>query len=238
VLPKSPVKTKVAAMAPSPTPTPGPTPAPKPTLGSLWQDTTDRQAAIEWAKAHGVHLTAHIGHREVTTEELNNLNSQLAKMPAEVHRTILDVGGRLEDWVGEGTSEHPRLNYLHGVSPRGWPASKTWDDVPGAGGTTGDVTTYLVVNKLRSGHSSRHMTIHEHAHTYEAAIASKGDVRRSDSTEWMALHSGVGWGEEYLKNYPEESFAESFVRYYNGATSRSTLDACVRDYFKGRFGSS
>ncbi len=123
---------------------------------------------------------------------------------------------------------------LKGVQPRGWPAGKTWDSVPGLN----DRGSNRVIIATRAGrvpakgdgHGSHNLVLHEvgHAIGEAATVGGEGDARfiaarekdkaKLDSYEGQAGSAGV-----------EETYAESFARFYgndpNDATTYPNLHA-------------
>jgi hypothetical protein len=222
--------------APGAGPAPQPRPKPKPpapvAMGAPWKPAKTLKRARAWGAAHNVaHVDPSVG-RPLTLDEFNAANEQIAKVPLAVHQTVGAAGKSIKMWSGRGITEHPEKAHLRGVHPRGWPTGKTWDQVPGAGG--GD--TYIVANRLQAGHGSANLILHEHAHTYERAHQQVTGVKLSQAPEWQAVHQTVPWIDPYQRSYPEESFAESFAKYYHSAITRLQLAAEVIQYFAGLFG--
>ena len=127
-------------------------------------------------------------------------------------------GGKLTDVYG--------YRYLRGQQPRGWPAGKTWDIVPGAGGDTG-----FAANPNREltgrGHSSTSLVLHEYGHTIDHSMARPIEAALSDGERfrrgaWREMRRREA-PSNYVKAYPSEWFAEAFARYTKSPQSTASL---------------
>jgi Pro-Pro endopeptidase len=216
---EKPPKTAEAEKAPKPAEKPPEAAAPSDAPGS--HATLD--AARAWADAHGVSV---LKGSPVTLEHLNMVNRQAAKIPPSVMEATRAAGRPIQVLAGRGITDHPEFAHLKGVTPRGYPAGMTWDDVGGAGGGA----TIVVANKIEQS-GSLNLVLHEHAHTYDYVMAKKSGARPSDSPEWRRAHEQGQWSDAYLANHPEEGYAESFARYFGGKASRSFLTQPVQDYW-------
>lgn len=164
---------------------------------------------------------------------------EVEKLPKKA-KAILDSAEIKTDLVANGgITAHPAHAHLKGVTPRGYPDGYTWDVIPGGGSPGRGHPTVIVANKLQShanklqSHGSVNLVIHEIAHGVDNA-ASRHHF--SSSPEWRKLHESTDWRSAYECNYPEEAFAESFAKYYNGGTSRKSLPRPVQAYFRMTFG--
>jgi Pro-Pro endopeptidase len=216
---EKPPKAAEAEKAPKPSEKPPEATAPPDAPGS--HATLD--AARAWADAHGVSV---LKGSPVTLEHLNMVNRQAAKIPPSVMEATRAAGRPIQVLAGRGITDHPDFAHLKGVTPRGYPAGMTWDDVGGAGGGA----TIVVANKIEQS-GSLNLVLHEHAHTYDYVMAKKSGARPSDSPEWRRAHEQGQWSDAYLANHPEEGYAESFARYFGGKASRSFLTQPVQDYW-------
>lgn len=162
----------------------------------------------------------------MTLTEWNNVNKELAKIPSGVRAAIKTQCGELGLVKDHGITVDPDYAHLKGVKPRGWTSGHTWDSVPGCGGHVGKGTV-IVANRLKEGHGSANIILHEQAHSFDVG----GQI--SNSEKWKVLHKGEKWTRAYYKNYPEEAFAESFATYFHGdAKMRSGMSKPVRDFMR------
>lgn len=145
-------------------------------------------------------------------EEVEGMVTRLAHIHPTILHDLVVNNVKFKLFSGKLTDE-PYFADLKGVSPRGWSDHKTWDQVPGAGGT------YIAAAKIGAsepgnGHGSINLELHEIAHSVERTVY-KG---LRDNEEFLEI-----WREEvpvlfhndpYFNSYPEEYFAEVFAMYY------------------------
>ena len=142
---------------------------------------------------------------------------------------IYSSGVRMKLCDGPITNE-PEYASLKGEVPRGWEdLGKTWDDVPGAGGTETPIARIGYSEPGdENGHNSINLELHELAHSVDNFISGfyVGEPI-SDSKKFINI-----WNEEVLSvlpdlyyiNYKEEYFAEVFAMYYLNTTTNSELE--------------
>lgn len=116
-----------------------------------------------------------------------------------------------------------------GKVPRGWEGSgKTWDDIPGAGGSITPIARIGFSDPSdENGHNTINLELHELAHTIDNFITGVYNGSQiSDSRKFVRA-----WEEEvynilpykYYTDYKEEYFAESFAMYYLNEKSKAKL---------------
>jgi hypothetical protein len=133
----------------------------------------------------------------------------LERLPDSIHNKLLGhfaghpkggidiVDGPVTDVMSE----------LRGVTPRGWPPGKTWDDVPGLY----DPSTHrVIVSGGGGGHGCVSLVLHETGHAFDSAL---GDA--SSSVEFRQLRDGMDTTNPYYAQPGEagreEVFAEGFA---------------------------
>jgi hypothetical protein len=179
--------------------------------GSKPKETVDPKVALKKAAESLVETggTADDGDKDVVVKEL-------LKIPLVALSQLKKKGVKVvvcRNSVTEIKTE------LKGVRPRGWPAGKTWDAVPGLydGGAK---RVIIATRKGRvpppgDGHGSHNLVLHEVGHAIGETV-SKGseedpkfiaarnkDKARLDAYEGQAGTAGI-----------EETYAESFGRFY------------------------
>jgi len=182
---------------------------------------------------------------------LNQVLQQMAKIPPIVHAVITTANFKME-LVRDSVVNHPEFAYLRGRTPRGWPAGSVWDEVPGCASKPLSPTkkTVIAANRLREGHGSVNLVLHEHAHSFDIALTylvKSGEslkfkhprlFSRNDKA-FIAVWKMTEWNDLYLERYPEEGFAESFAYYFHSPNSRAVLRQkypLIYHYFVNRFG--
>ncbi|WP_282780016.1 MULTISPECIES: hypothetical protein [unclassified Nocardia] len=109
----------------------------------------------------------------------------LERLPDSFHRKMLGYfashpKGGIDIVAGSVTDVMPELR---GVTPRGWPANTTWDDVPGLH----DLSTHRVVLGDRGDHGSVSLAVHEVGHAFDRAL-----LDASDSDDFRQLYDKLG----------------------------------------------
>lgn len=158
---------------------------------------------------------------EMMMDRVLNINP---KTISNIHSS----GVRMKLCDGPITDE-PEYADLKGQIPRGWEGlGKTWDDVPGAGGTETPIARIGYSNPGDdTGHSSINLELHELAHTVDNYISGiyVGDQISSSkqfNKIWKEEVRGV-LPEIYYIDYVEEYFAEVFAMYYLNTTTNTKL---------------
>ncbi|GGJ58868.1 hypothetical protein GGR02_000061 [Anoxybacillus voinovskiensis] len=154
-------------------------------------------------------------HAEVKkiVQTLAHIDPPLLKKVAEQQIYIKLFTGKLTD--------EPSVRYLRGKTPRGYMV-KTWDDVPGIGGS------HLVLVKIGhsekgKGHGSVNLELHELAHSIDYLIFHHIHTTTSFLTIWREEANKLFPHNYYFLDYPEEYFAEAFAYYYDTDETRTYL---------------
>jgi hypothetical protein len=218
---------------PKPEPKPEPKPVPKPEPTPKPGPVAMPRALEERSKAVGLRVVP-TSPNPVTPDQVESVLGELEKLPPRIHRIIAAVGGHMDILNGRGITDHPTYQVMKGQTPRGWPAGRTWDDVPGVAPTRPGEPTAIVVNRLRERHGALNLVIHEHIHSFDYAheVALLGGRRLSDRPEWRRIHAAASWDREYHRKYPEEGFAYAFELYYHDEATRAAMDPAIRKYIE------
>ncbi len=148
------------------------------------------------------------------------VDSYLASLDPAVAAIADDYGLTLEVIDGNVT-DAPELAYLKGVTPRGWPKGKTWDDADGAYRVQSK--TAYVTAKARGGTAR-----HEHGHGIDYAIAASTDgdeVKVSDTLQFTAFAKTVRSRDTaaYFKRN-DELFAELWAALTNAGDDNASTE--------------
>ncbi|WP_308302649.1 anthrax toxin lethal factor-related metalloendopeptidase [Bacillus sp. UMB0728] len=129
--------------------------------------------------------------------------------------SILLTNGPITD-----TSE---FAYLRGITPRGWEGTnKTWDDIPGIGGTK-TVAIRIGYSHRGAGHGSINLELHELAHSLDSIVKNQISSGKVFTSIWENEKENLFPKENYYTGYAEEFFAESFAMYYLDESSNKLL---------------
>ncbi|HEX6738428.1 MAG TPA: hypothetical protein VF310_09160 [Vicinamibacteria bacterium] len=150
------------------------------------------------------------------------VRKELEKLPVEVLQAFKDRGGSVVVCRGSVVDYKTDKKDDH---PRGWPAGKTWADVPA--GRFGDEIVVATIGhgtaagahvpKAGEGHGSASVVIHEMFHI----IDGDGDKSRSKGEDFLkARTADIDALSAYQKQAgsagERETYAESAARYYSG----------------------
>lgn len=156
------------------------------------------------------------------TTAVNQIKERLKALPEtilvdlishDIH--IILVNGPITD-----TKEY---SHLKGAVPRGWEnTKKTWDDVPGVGGSK-MVVVRIGYSEKGSGHGSINLELHELAHSIDEILKNKLSSTPAFHSAWNTEKRKLFPDEEYFHQYPEEYFAEVFALFYRDKASHDKL---------------
>ncbi len=133
---------------------------------------------------------------EFSASEANEMIRTLARIDRTILEQAADHHIYIQLLTGPITDE-PTARHLRGKTPRGYmPGSKTWDDVPGIGGS------HLVLVRLGhsekgKGHGSVNLELHEFAHSLDYIVFD----RIHETDEFQAI-----WREEAPRLFPGEYY--------------------------------
>ncbi|ASS99442.1 MULTISPECIES: anthrax toxin lethal factor-related metalloendopeptidase [Geobacillus] len=163
---------------------------------------------------------------EFSASEANEMIRTLARIDRTILEQAADHHIYIQLLTGPITDE-PTARHLRGKTPRGYmPGSKTWDEVPGIGGS------HLVLVRLGhsekgKGHGSVNLELHEFAHSLDYIVFDRIHETHEFQAIWREEAPRLFPGESYFLTYPEEYFAESFAYYYASGKTRQTLRAAA-----------
>ena len=153
--------------------------------------------------------------------EAAGMIERIGSLPETMLQRIKEQGIQIVLFKGKLT-DNPSAQALKGKVPRGYKTDKTWDDVPGAGGSK------IVLVKIGSshkgmGHGSVNLELHELAHSLDRHVY---ELIREDPAFleiWKRERTFLFPGKDYFLDYPEEYFAECFAYYYIGGDFKALL---------------
>ncbi|WP_238533119.1 anthrax toxin lethal factor-related metalloendopeptidase [Bacillus methanolicus] len=154
--------------------------------------------------------------------DVKMIKSRLSKLPVSMLEKMKTTGIKIKLIDGPITSL-PEFSYLKGQVPRGWEkTNKTWDDVPGIGGTE-TVAIRIGYSDYGKGHGSVNLELHETAHSLDSIVYMRISATESFKKIWKSESLNLFGKNQYFKTYPEEYFAEAFAMYYLNDSTKSEL---------------
>lgn len=153
--------------------------------------------------------------------EASEMITRLDKLPSSILAKMVQEGIQLHLFEGNLTDQ-PTAEHLKGVIPRGYTSNKTWDDVPGVGGSK-VVLVKIGASAKGNGHGSVNLELHELAHSIDRYVYD--EIRSSPAylKIWKQERNLLFPGQSYFINYPEEYFAETFAMYYLSGETKELL---------------
>lgn len=164
-------------------------------------------------------------HGASASVDLQRVIDRLENVPQAAIEATDRLGARTTLFSGKLTDVHGYRS-LRGRHPRGWPPGATWDSVPGAGGERG-AAVRVASEERGSGHGSTSLVLHEYGHVVDHAFAPWNMRSASSTTEfldgpWRQMRTRSA-PTPYLREHPEEWFAEAFARYTKSPQSAASL---------------
>lgn len=147
-------------------------------------------------------------------ERLTLLPDSMIKKAIEQNITVRLFEGNLTD--------NPTASHLKGVIPRGYTSKRTWDQVPGIGGSR-VVLVKIGSSEKGKGHGSVNLELHELAHSLDRYVYDGIREEERFLSIWKQESSQLFPGNPYFNDYPEEYFAECFAMFYIGGMSAQLL---------------
>lgn len=121
-------------------------------------------------------------------------------------------------------TDNREAKHLKGLIPRGY-QSKTWDDVPGMGGSK-TVLVRIGHSDNGQGHSSVNLELHELGHTVDKQLLQVCSQTIVFQQIWMKEVGNLFPNQDYFIQYPEEYFAECFALFhFNQETKQYLMDS-------------
>ncbi|MDF0725737.1 toxin [Cytobacillus sp. S13-E01] len=155
------------------------------------------------------------------TEALNMIR-RLGFVHPSILRELIVQGVTIKLFTGTLTDE-PSTIHLKGITPRGYTSKlKTWDSVPGIGGSK-IVLAKIGYSNIGQGHGSLNLELHELAHSVDRYVFNliRDDTIFQDI--WRQEAGQLFSKRNYFTKYAEEYFAETFVMYYLNPKTKDKL---------------
>lgn len=157
-----------------------------------------------------------------TNADVKAIMKRLSSIPITTLQKLKQSGVTIK-LVNQPITSVPEYTYLKGEVPRGWEGTnKTWDDVPGIGGTA-VVVVRIGYSEYGKGHGSVNLELHETAHTIDSFVYQELSSTSSFRGIWNKETGAVFGDNKYYTNYVEEYFAETFAMYYYSSATRDIL---------------
>lgn len=165
--------------------------------------------------------------RVVILETKDNYNKEEAvRMKdriGQIHPVIINAlydRGLIIKLINFPLTDLPEYEFLRGEIPRGWEGTgKTWNDVPGAGGSP--AVARIGYSEPSEWHGTINLELHELAHLIDSHLFDYS----SHTAEFTTIHKDeqLGFLPSGYFNNAEEYFAESFSYFYLGGERNSKL---------------
>jgi Pro-Pro endopeptidase len=162
-------------------------------------------------------------------KEAAGIINRIAMLPDSMLKRAVNHNIRVKLFEGNLT-DNPSARHLKGVIPRGYTTNRTWDQVPGIGGSR-TVLVKIGSSDKGKGHSSVNLELHELAHSLDRHVY--GGIREKEQFLKIWRHESrlLFPGRAYFLDYPEEYFAESFAMFYiGGMPTRLLQQAAPQTY--------
>jgi len=162
-------------------------------------------------------------------KEAAGIINRIAMLPDSMLKRAVNQNIRVKLFEGNLT-DNPSARHLKGVIPRGYTTNRTWDQVPGIGGSR-TVLVKIGSSDKGKGHSSVNLELHELAHSLDRHVY--GGIRKKEQFLKIWRHESrlLFPGRAYFLDYPEEYFAESFAMFYiGGMPTRLLQQAAPQTY--------
>lgn len=159
--------------------------------------------------------------KDYNEKEAAAMKERLGHIPAFVLQALNDKGVKIKLTSNKITDE-PELNYLKGVTPRGWEGTGlTWDDVPGVSEKV--VVVRIGYSKKGKGHNSQNLELHETMHAVDRfafnTVSATNEFKKVFDQEANVKYKNDG----YVSVYTTEYFAETACLYLFDDKTREQL---------------
>src|SRR5574342_139999 len=101
-------------------------------------------------------------------EEAAGIINRIAMLPDSMLKKAVNHNIRVKLFEGSLT-DNPSARHLKGVIPRGYTTNRTWDQVPGIGGSR-TVLVKIGSSDKGKGHSAVNLELHELAHSLDRHV--------------------------------------------------------------------
>jgi Pro-Pro endopeptidase len=161
--------------------------------------------------------------------EAAKIIGRIALLPESMIKKAINQNIKVKLFVGNLT-DNPTASHLKGVIPRGYTSKRTWDQVPGIGGSR-VVLVKIGSSEKGKGHGSVNLELHELAHSLDRHVYDGIREEERFLKIWKHESRLLFPGKAYFLDYPEEYFAESFAMYYmGGVPARLLKEAAPQTY--------
>ncbi|MCM3122094.1 toxin [Mesobacillus sp. AQ2] len=161
--------------------------------------------------------------------EAANIIGRLTLLPESMIKKAINQNIKVRLFEGNLT-DNPTASHLKGVIPRGYTSKRTWDQVPGIGGSR-VVLVKIGSSEKGKGHGSVNLELHELAHSLDRHVYDGIREEERFLTIWKQESRVLFPGRAYFLDYPEEYFAECFAMYYiGGMPARLLKEAAPQTY--------
>ena len=153
--------------------------------------------------------------------EAAQIINRIMLLPESMILKAVDSNIKVKLFEGRLT-DNPTASHLKGIVPRGYTSEKTWDQVPGIGGSR-TVLVKIGSSEKGKGHGSVNLELHELAHSLDRHVYN--GIRHEERFLKIWKHESrlLFPGRAYFLDYPEEYFAESFAMFYIGGLPAKLL---------------
>jgi hypothetical protein len=156
------------------------------------------------------------------SEEAYSIINKIGKLPTFMLERLVENDVRIKLFTGNLT-DNWNARHLKGQTPRGYTNSdRTWDDVPGMGGSR-NVFVKIGASRKGSGHGSVSLELHELAHTIDTIVYDHIREDEAFLRIWKDESAKLFPGQPYFLEHPEEYFAEAFAMYYKDSYHKAVL---------------
>lgn len=153
--------------------------------------------------------------------EAASIISRIDSLPASLLDKVNRKGIKVHLFDGKLT-DNPTARHLKGVIPRGYLSKKTWDEVPGIGGSK-TVLVKIGHSNKGMGHGSVNLELHELAHSIDRYVYNEIRNNKRFLKIWNAEKYNMFPNQSYFLSFSEEYFAEAFAMYHLGGDYRNNL---------------
>ncbi|MBT2677815.1 toxin [Bacillus sp. ISL-35] len=161
--------------------------------------------------------------------EAAKIIGRLTLLPESMIKKAINQNIKVRLFEGNLT-DNPTASHLKGVIPRGYTSKRTWDQVPGIGGSR-VVLVKIGSSEKGKGHGSVNLELHELAHSLDRHVYDGIREEERFLTIWKQESRLLFPGRAYFLDYPEEYFAECFAMYYiGGMPARLLKEAAPQTY--------
>ncbi len=155
-------------------------------------------------------------------DEAGKIAESLDRVPDSILRQAANRKIKIKLFNGSLTDQK-HAEHLKGITPRGYSDSnKTWDSVPGMGGSR---IVYVKIghSEKGKGHGSINLELHEFAHTLDKMVYNNIRYQEKFLRIWKKEADLLFPNQAYFLNHPEEYFAEAFATYYFSEETRKIV---------------